>query len=284
MKNYTLILLLLTGSFTQAQDDTTFANNSAYWNVKTWTYGIFDIEYGGYSCEMLNVTVDTLGHQWKSLVNGSSDLVGLVRIDAGKVIYQGINTIGFGLGHSHEGDTLVEMYDFNLEVGAAYPGYEPLYLDSITTTNFLGVPKRTFHWSDGTGGAEDTWIEGMGSVNGFFRPVMSSFELGFNLCLYDGEYTDSLDVDYSLNYDNPSTCETLSVNPIEHEIRFTKGPNWIQFETKESLPLSIYNLNGQLMYNEQLGSGVSFLELDFLNSGVYVVNVGNYFFEKVAIL
>lgn len=282
MKNLLLIILFFhCFIFVHAQNDTIFPNVSGSWNVKSWTYGASDIIYSGYSCKILEGEEDTLGNLWQRVVNGEDDsFLGLIRSDSGKVYYHGVNTVYFGLGHFYDGDSTVVLYDFNLTVGDTIDLYYEMIVDSITTSDFLGVSKRKFYLSNHMEGVSDVWIEGMGSIEGLFRPVTNMFELGLILCNYTGNYEDSLGTPYTLMYDNPATCEELSIENPTVPIQVKILNNKINVVLEEPKLVQIYSLSGQLLYSKMAFEGLNHISLSPFPSGIYIVRVGNNFHEK----
>jgi hypothetical protein len=273
MKKLLLLPFLITaGLATTAQSDTLFPNIAAYWNVKSVTYdpGTF---YGSYKCFLLSDDFDTLGKTWSTMIDDGWNNIGWVAVDSGCVYYKATGPIGNGLGDVYDDPSVYKMYDFNLEVGdtAYYDDGYPMVIQNITISTFLGIPKRTFELSTGQG-HEDTWVEGLGSTDGFFRPVFTSFETDFSLCFFNGEYVDSLGVTYSLAYDNPDECENLSVEIPDHVTTFTVGDDWVSIDSPESSELVVYAITGNVVLRSNINEGKTTVDLSDLKPGVYILH------------
>ncbi len=263
-------------NFSFCQNDTIFPNNGASWYVKSWTYDDPGIQYGHYECEILTDTFDSLGYTWSTMRNGQNDTIGWVAVDSGKVFFRGHGQLSSGLGHLYDADTIMLVYDFNLEVGDTINyAFTPMVVQSISISNFLGTPKRVFELSSGNGCCYDSWIEGMGSTEGFFRPAMTFFELGFILCSFNGHYVDSLSNNYDLSYDSPFTCEQLSAEENKMQSPPLFGSDWIQVNLSDKNQIQIYSVSGALVHAQEIPAGSFRADLSFLKDGIYLIQIGS---------
>lgn len=272
---YHLILNLVISSVLIGQNDTIFPNNGAYWNVTSFTYDFPGTYYGHYDYELLNDSFDSLGYTWSTMRDGDLDTIGWVAADSGKVYFKGENTIYSGLGHEYQGDSVFVLYDYTKEIGDTIYSYVygPMTILDIYESNFLGLPKRTFELESITPGNSDTWIEGMGSTGGFFRPLFTFFEVGFILCEFDGNYMDSLGNIYNLTYDPAGDCETLSVLTLTNTNSPKFGSNWIETDLDKKSDYTIYSISGTKVFQGTFPIGVFRTDLQFLDNGIYIIQI-----------
>ena len=282
MKNLLAILTLTCSLHTFAQNDYWFPNNGGHWEMKT-SYGYPNSIWNDYS-----VTLEDTTWLYNDTLWYSCDY-GLIHIDSGCVYFKALWGPPGGLtvyiSPPGPSDTITQLlYDFNLNIGdTAYVNSENFTLTviDIDTTNFLGIPRKTIHI--GFGNNEwDTWVAGLGSVHGFFYPWAHTFEASCDLCFFTGFYSDTVGTQYSLSFDNPSTCETLelNLNPPEPEVKTRCGLRKIWITLKKPEKMEIYSSDGKLVYRHLLPVGESVFEFDFLERGAYIIKIGSNYSEK----
>ena len=194
------------------------------------------------------------------------------------------------------------LYDFSAAIGDTvvvhdekfFPTLGYLFNDSIEsfkykilntdTINIGGTWSRrqqinqlqSGDWMLGIGQEEESWIiEKLGSYFYFFgRFGYFTFEESFGLLRC---YSDSL-----LEYQNPEwneVCDYISNAPdinVGKLIRFYPNPAndkvFIELMERKGV-LTIYNLNGQLVYSKNLDLGINAISIGFIWPGIYFLNV-----------
>ena len=185
----------------------------------------------------------------------------MIHIDSGRVYYKALWGPPGGLTvyvspYGPSDTTTQKLYDFTLSIGdTAYVRdnfhYEVIDID---TTLFLGIPRKTLHL--GSGWNEwDTWVEGVGSVNGFFYPWAHLFEASCSMCFFTGHYVDSLGVEYTLTYDNPSTCETLEIEENKVHASIRCSGDRIEITSEKTETLKIFSADGRFVYGQKVPVG-----------------------------
>lgn len=264
---FSLLFLCING---RAQEDTLFPNAGAYWEVKHW-FGYPETIYTGYS-----VGISPNKMLYNDTLWYTTDY-GYLLIDSPKIYFKSwAPQYNPYLAHQ---DTMTHLlYDFNLQVGdTAYfdaSGGFPLIVMNIDTSYLLGVPRRALllgNW----GNVMDTWIQGVGSDKGLFYPWSHTFEAGSELCYFMGNYTDSLASSYTLLYDNPQICEELTVDEPVVARPCWIGLNQIHFYLESAENAKIYDLSGKLLFAEKIPANEYILSTAFLQTGLYVLQIGN---------
>ncbi|UKN00703.1 T9SS type A sorting domain-containing protein [Paracrocinitomix mangrovi] len=282
MKKLLIIIFSLFSFLSLAQNDIWFPNKGGVWSMKT-SYGYPDSFWGEYSVELSDSAFifhnDT---SWYYCDYGG------IYIDSGRVFFKAIWGIQGGLNvfvsPPGPSDTITKkLYDFNLNVGdTAYIGtYGTHIVGSIDTTNILGVPRKTLHLFNGSN-EHDTWIEGLGSLHGFFFPWAHLFEASCDLCFFTGNFTDSLGNDYTLTYDNPSTCETLDLPKLEESISIKYLPALaaLSVQNAANLKAKLYGIDGKLIGSFLIQNANYNYPMDNFNSGIYILQIGDSYSQK----
>ncbi len=185
-----IISLCSTGA---AQSDRYFPNVSA---ELTLAWPCIDPFFGPWTAWqtytfMAEPTVELEGMSWGQLDPPGS--LGLITVDGDRVLYHGLTW-----NHTPP-DTTVVLYDFGLAEGDTaywdeYYGFGHAIIQSIDTIEVVGRPRQLFHLNNG-----DTWLEGIGSLMGLFRPWYET-PLGcdnptYNYC---ADYVDEGGVAYTI--------------------------------------------------------------------------------------
>ena len=264
------------------QVDTLFPNGGTRWIVGTHIWDGMGDAYDHYKCEILNDSIDTLGYTWSTMIDEQNDTVGLVMVDSGKIYYLSINPMDLGMQSFYD-PGIYGMYDFNLELSdTAYfrEGY-PMIVDSINYTDFLGVSRRTLHLSGMAGW--DIWVQGMGSIHGFFHPVFSTFESEASLCSFTGNYVDSLGQSYTLTHGNQILCESIGIEEFETTNPVLKrGNDWTEIQLHHQEVVSIYNMSGVLVFTEMFPEGISRITYSSFSKGLYIIKIGTIHSERIS--
>lgn len=265
-----------------AQIDTLYPNGGARWIVGTHTWdGIGEI-YGHYKCEITTLMVDTLGFTWNYMIDEQNSNVGLVTLDGPSINYLSIEIMDFGEMQTFYFDGVYEIYKFDLEPGdtAYYRDGYAMVVDSINFENPWGVPRRTFHMSHDFG-ESDVWIQGIGSIHGFFHPVFSNFESSDDICSFTGDYIDSLNQPYNIVHGNPVICESIGIATTEEsEIAIYPNPfsDYTTLYFRQALTnlyhITIHDQLGHLIcsINEVTGSSLQ-IQRNQLNTGIYFLSL-----------
>jgi hypothetical protein len=204
------------------------------------------------------------------------NFIGAIREENGKVF--GKFPYNYGVSSTDE----VKMYDFNLQAGDSATtnvpysqlSYAKAIVSSIDTIKLLnGEPRKQFHLTNG-----DVWIEGIGSLSGFFTPFEPLLTCGIShqlMCFVKTE--EEL-------YHNPAVyysgaCGRLSaleaVNDRGMKISLVPNPvsDWVivRFDRQVSeCALELIDINGRLVKLESLNSFQNSVNLSSLNNGLYM--------------
>ncbi len=205
-----------------AQSDRYFPNVSA---ELTLTWPCMDPNFGPYtSWEFYTFTaqpsVELEGMNWGQLDPPGS--LGLITVDGDRVLYHGLTW-----NHAPP-DTTVVLYDFGLAVGDtaywdAYYGFGNAIIQSVDMIQVVGRSRKRFHLNNG-----DTWLEGIGSLMGFFRPWYET-PLGCDNPTYSycADYVDEDGVAYTICSEDISlglgveNVEVAKIHPNPSNGRFT---------------------------------------------------------------
>lgn len=179
-------------------------------------------------------------------------------------------------------DGEIKMYDFNLQVGDSVTtnvpysqlSYVKTTVSAIDTIRLLnGEPRKQFHLVNG-----DIWIEGIGSLSGFFTPFQPIMTCGVShqlMCFVNSE--EEL-------YHNPAiyysgACGKLSAleNVSDEGLRISLVPNpvldWLTIrfvgQTSEC-ELDLFDVDGRLVKYEFLNSFQNSVNLFSLKNGLYM--------------
>lgn len=176
----------------------------------------------------------------------------------------------------------VKMYDFNLQAGDSVAtnvpysqlGYTKTTVSSIDTIKLLnGEQRKQFHLTNG-----DVWIEGIGSLSGFFTPFQPVMTCGVSrqlMCFVKAE--EEL-------YHNPAVyysgaCGKLSAldNVSDESLKILLVPNpvsdWVTVRFVGQMSewkLDLFDSNGHLVKQELLNSFQNSVNLSSLRNGLYM--------------
>lgn len=280
MKPFAVSFLILSAAACSGQvSDTLLPNVYGAWSIKHWQYDGWSVSDGYYS-SFYYETYDTItwnGQLWNMLHVDGVD--GLIRSDSGKVYCRGwFDPLPFQYAPADTAEQL--LYDFNMEVGdTAYfeEGTFPVIVESIGVSNILGVSKKAWLLDNG-----DEIVQGLGSMEGLFRPWRNLFEANEWICEFEGFYKDSSGVAYD-HYFSTSACLLEMEETSVESIRCTFAQSQLRVSLAEPEQLMIYSSDGKLVYHSGLESGDTFLNLDDLGSGLYICRIGSGYTRKILI-
>jgi len=264
-------LFILWSTVGNAQDDRIFPNISAQFDLAwpcidpsngPWT------AFDGYTFEA-EPHVTMLDLDWGRLLQGANEL-GLVAVDGERILYHGSD------GSYVEAGLMVQIYDFALEVGDtaywdAYYAFGPTVVSSIDTLNVEGRDRRLFRLDN-----EDRWLEGIGSLMGFFRPVYETpLGCGDPLFSYCADYRDEMGVEYSVCSD-----QMLSIEEASSEVpRVHPNPAldafWIELDADEG-SFMMYDALGAIVRRGIITDGSTFVPRSDLAPGMYFLDVNGH--------
>ncbi len=215
-----------------------------------------------------------------------SHFIGGIREDSLKQIFFfptsiHLNTIG---GHSFPNDTAEHLlYSFNnLQVGdtlAINTNYTDIIVESIDSV-LLGTTFRKRYEIQNVRFlfGPEYWIEGIGSTKDLLSPFTYEFEWRYyTLCYTDSTtyYINSPNGEDSCHYQVP-----MSINDLEISKKFKVFPNptseYITIHSEVNLKkINIYNSFGQLLIHENATKPEIKINVQNLNSGIYIVELIN---------
>ncbi len=247
-----------------AQQHTTFPNVDAYFEVMYWCAvpegGGYTMSYGySYSFEPV-VAVDSL--VWSALDSG----YGLVAVEGDRIYYRG--------NHFLPADTTMVLYDFNLEIGDTayfdtYMFHEHAMITAIDTVTVYGQQRRRLVLSN-----EDVWIQGIGSLMGFFRPIQPTMlGCGISAYYFCGNYVDDAGEPYVI-------CTNFSVHIDEKPpLTITVHPNpsngsFVVKGTTGGVPYAIHDGRGRLVLAGTFSETSTTIHLQGSPPGIYLLRWG----------
>lgn len=179
---------------------------------------------------------------------------------------------------SYSVDEEILLYDFNLEVGDTLPDtYTNSFGEHIIVTGIdsIEVNDGFFQRFELLNGNAGFLIEGIGSPTGLFSPMGVVFECGYGLICYsqnDIAYYDSntglgCELTVSVTDNNAKPNITISPHPLTEKSTLKldgiKGP----------VTLTIHDLTGKVVHQNNYTSQSIILEREGLQPGLYLLSV-----------
>lgn len=181
-------------------------------------------------------------------------------------------------------DSTVEflLYDFTVNAGDtiwdAFGGLgQPLVVSFVDSTSINGQNRKRIHLQNGP-----SWVEGIGSTNGLFRPDFIPLSISWSLYCMSRDSISFIPNGFSASYNTvPGNCSlTVGIDKITNkEPPITVSPNpasdLINIQSSEVVrEVLIYSSSGQLVAQEssnafsvkELKPGVYFLKVQTLNN------------------
>ncbi len=270
--------LVLSAHTSSAQSDRTFPNNEAYWLISV---GELDPWFNWYTHDheilyMHNPQIESQGRSWGTVWRG--DPIGLIAVDSGKVFYRSTAPYVYSdLGFGYFDTTTQVLYNFNLLVGdTAYAEQEPITVLAIDTVTLWGQARKHLMLSN-----EDEWIEGVGSVNGLFRPVAATWGLeavSYSMVDFCGYYMDADSLPYEMclpdGFDEPiRSVITIGPNPCSDEFTIRS--------TSLDGVFTVCDVRGSLIQQGRITGKETHVTLPSLRSGLYMLRVQNTWMKLV---
>ena len=179
-------------------------------------------------------------------------------------------------------------YDFSLEIGDTVPSeigipIEPVIVENITTEIMDNGEERKVFWLSSFAykpfdSFREYWIEGIGSIVGLIYPLHGGVVGGFwnLLCLHENEKLIFFNQDWNTCYKNSLGISTY----YDSQINIYPNPAYSTFQIKgidnfENITVSIYNVYGQCVMQEQQSNSDGIIHIETLIEGVYFVNISS---------
>jgi hypothetical protein len=179
----------------------------------------------------------------------------------------------------------IKMYDFNLQAGDSVTtnvpysqlSYMKATVSSIDTIKLLnGEQRKQFHLTNG-----DVWIEGIGSLSGFFTPFQPVMTCGVShqlMCFVntEEELYHNPAVYYSGACGKLSALENVSDEGMEILLMPNPVSDWVtvRFAGRISeCKLDLFDINGRLVKQEFLNSFQNSVNLTSLSNGLYMYSL-----------
>lgn len=286
MKKVLLIaqLVFCFNAFSQSSNDSIVTTNKMWSQVHRYPYGLPPPQNGcAAESNYIKFAEDTLinDYRYKKIFQ-SKDSLGLNWVDIGFVREQDNKVYAI----NNEGDYERLLYDFNVEVNDtlfilpfhisdSMPAFARFgKVHKIDSIDILSGRKKRIEF-DVAGG--DTWIEGIGSINGitnsFWDPDGAKYDL---LCCWDNgilQYSNS-DFEECFILENNCTSSqteissenllTIYPNPFKNRVTFKFG----QPLQNHRLDIKVFDLNGKIVYTACIAEN-TMIDLSKLNSGMY---------------
>ncbi len=273
------VWLLLVVTYAQGQNDSIFPSISGYWFMQTVSWDFdgtnmnfiitdHDLFYSAQPEQLAN------GLSWGAVTNLNDAPIGLLAVDGSRIYFK--STGPYDVGYETYYDTTMrQVYDFNLAVGdTAYMGNPnsspyPVIVYDIDTAFIASAPRRRFQMDNG-----DIWVEGVGSLEGLLRPLLYTFENGFELLDYCGEYLDTDSVQYTGCWPTGVGANEL----LKPEILVHPNPNDGEFSILNSDPgakFSVWDMRGATVATGRVVGASTRVRLPTLATGLYVLDVND---------
>lgn len=277
-----LFLVLITTQITFAQSYHPFPTSNATWEEAFIGFIGSELESYNVMCgdTLLNGIVQSKVYQYSA--DGNGEIYGPYYFGS---IYEENMKI-----YVNNEDYL--LYDFTLEAGDSFQLSSNYYMivESIGFTDINGEARRTIYFEPYEGWhREEFWIEGIGSNFGLFnrgmfgpdldpwtkcmkenQVVLYNFDPPVNDCdfTFTSEECDVLSGTISVAKNDFST--SVFPNPFSKKAIISFGKKFIQTGT-----LTIFNLNGQRLQQQQFSGNQVELNREHLPAGMFIYKIQN---------
>ncbi len=282
MKKLYLLLLSFAFLFTKAQTDFRFADSTAQWNVLGVQYGV-SFPSVSFSTDVYSITKDTLIKN----ISYQEIKTGYRRFYLRRDSLQDVYMFGFP-------DTLERrIYSFTKQPGDSFVvtahfanEYLGCRIDSVDSLMMDKVRKRWFvtYFRSGFAGdvRNDIWVEGIGSTfRHFLYPASSAFTVDYSESLLC--FSENGDVLYQDTTHQTCYLDTVVWLGVSKDFKLHPCITYLSqlnslvvdmnTSMKENLLLSVYNLTGQLLLQEELTEQTTRIDVSALAKGVYLYEV-----------
>lgn len=222
----------------------------------------FYYQYQDYSFSFEPVVeVDSL--VWSTIGPG----LGLVAVEGERIYYRG--------DHFLSSDTTMLFYDFGLGLGDTayfdtYSTYDHVVVTMVDTILLSGRERKRFFMNN-----EDIWVQGIGSLMDFFRPIHPT-PLGCTLDALEfcGNYVDEAGAAYTV-------CSDFSVAIEEHAtppLRIVPNPSSemiIVEGTRNGMPYSITDATGRRVLSGTSSEYATSIQIEIQQPGIYFLTAGS---------
>lgn len=277
-------LVICFNAFSQSSLDSLVTTNKMWSQVHRYPYGLPPPQNGcAAESNYIKFAEDTLinDYHYKKIFQ-SKDSLGLYWVDIGFIREQDNKVYAI----NNEGDYERLLYDFNVEVNDtlfilpfhisdSMPAFARFgKVHKIDSIDILSGRKKRIEF-DVAGG--DTWIEGIGSINGitnsFWDPDGAKYDL---LCCWDNGMLQYSNSDFEECFILENNC-TSSLAPIPKKDLLSIFPNpfsdKVTFMFDEPIQnnridIKVFDLNGKIVFSSNLTEHTT-IDFSTLNSGMY---------------
>ena len=272
MKKITLIysLLIFCLCTTNAQTNNTIVNDGSTWSVvnRNPITGIFmSTDYYYFDGDSIIGT-----HSYKKmfscndLLHENCSYEGLLREENQKTYFR-----------TNSGTEFL-IYDFSLEEGMSFEFIHPFLQDtfmlSVQEVDFVEITGTQKKRIQLTGCGADTWIEGIGHLDGILYPIDYCLlgNLPYLLCYYENNELIYKNPEYSeCYYDNTTAIQTIAIydceiypNPIDDILTISVSNNTIS-------RIEILDITGKIVYSQ--GYKDRNINISSFSKGLYLLKV-----------
>ncbi len=171
------------------------------------------------------------------------------------------------------GDTHEVIYDFPCVSFLSY--FNTAYVLAVTFEEIAGQERKVIQFTSGPDGvnAEETWIEGIGSLSGF-DPFGQGYDNGTQLACFTKDTIQT-------KFNGFEECDffILSVDEIIlNQISFT--PNPVSERATLTIPqeiksagITVYDVNGKQLHEENISEENTTIDFSALQSGMYFYQI-----------
>ncbi|MEA3445873.1 MAG: T9SS type A sorting domain-containing protein [Bacteroidota bacterium] len=291
MKKIIFILVLLP-FFASAQQTYPLVKEGGIWRIvevtqpaiNVYEYAKFQYFISGDTSIENNSYKKVYLTNYDSIINIQS-YVAAIREDSTKKVYVRVNGyIGNNMPLCDSTDYLI--YDFNLAAGDTFPSqgnsiFGDWIVDAVDSIDINGEWRKRINFFQG---GDAYWIEGIGSIQSLFFPLLFTFERSFILSCYE---------DDNIFWTNPyliqinTDCYTYVIEEsiYSEKLKMLVFPNpsedFITFKSKKAFKneaiIYIYNSFGQIKDIVKVEKGICNIKvhLDNYTSGIYFYKIEN---------
>lgn len=271
-----LAIMMLTPAL--AQLDITFPNVSANFN-HSWPCmdpgsGLYYMpENYIYSAQP---TTEFAGMNWGSLNGDPLDLA----VEGDKIYFYTTNDHYINL----YGSNIIQLYDFSLVVGdTAYINYYyadngvPAIITSVDTIMIEGRSRKRSH-IDMDGWYGDIWIQGLGSIQGLFRPMWTTpLGCGDPNYTFCANYVDQDGIPYTWCNDIVMNNRETAITPLRVFPNPANGEVTVELDLDHvaKRPYTITDATGRMILHGWMDGSRSSIDIRTAGSGLFFLRVAD---------